>query len=37
MSPRITPDPIPDPAEPDHVESLDIDDYLDDSTGDPAL
>jgi hypothetical protein len=37
MSPRISTDPIPEPAEPDHPESLEIDDYLDVADQDPAL
>lgn len=37
MSPRISTDPIPDPAEPEHPASLELDDYLDEPDGDPAL
>jgi hypothetical protein len=37
MPPRISPEPLPESASPEHPESLEIDDYLDDVGGDPAL
>ncbi len=37
MSPRVSNDPVPDGAESQHLESLDIDDYLVEPEGDPAI